>query len=104
MVERSVVSQFEIYLVIPGRGRSPRARNPGTQAPEVLGKIGVHGFRAPTFGRPRNDSPVYYIQTESLPNDRDDCAGRIAGAVGGEEGDHVGDLARASGADEDIAL
>src|SRR3954468_24476148 len=70
----TVVPQFEISLVIPGPGRSPGARNPGTQAPVVLGKIGVHGFRALAFGRPRNDSPVYCIQTESLPAPDHACA------------------------------
>ena len=45
-----------------------------------------------------------YVFRKIWSNDRDDCAGRIAGAVGGEEGDHVGDLARASGAAEGVAL
>jgi len=40
--------------VIPGRGHSPRARNQWTQAAEVLGSIGVRGFRVPSCGRPRN--------------------------------------------------
>jgi hypothetical protein len=39
------VKEYEI-LVIPGRGRSPRARNPRTQASSALGMVGVNGFRA----------------------------------------------------------
>src|SRR5271169_5428307 len=44
-----------VSIVIPGRGRGPRARNPGTQAhhPEKL--AGVHGFRAWPFGPSRKD-------------------------------------------------
>jgi hypothetical protein len=33
-------------VVIPGRGHSSRARNPGTQVYDVQSRAGVHGFRA----------------------------------------------------------
>src|SRR5712671_2529029 len=44
--------------VIPGLGRGPRARNPGTQTSASLGMAGVHGFRAWSCGPSRNDEEV----------------------------------------------
>jgi hypothetical protein len=45
-------------LVIPARGRSPRARKPGAQACGIFGMAGVHGFRAWPCGPSRNDERV----------------------------------------------
>src|SRR5712691_11553148 len=42
-------------IVIPGRGQSPQARNPGTPACQSYVKAGVHGFRAWPIGPSRND-------------------------------------------------
>jgi hypothetical protein len=54
-------------LVIPGRGRSPRARKPGTQAYKNIGEDRVHSFRARPFGPSRNDrfSPSTFYGLES---------------------------------------
>src|ERR1700731_3743582 len=51
------VRKSEIF-VIPGLGRSPRTRNPGTQTSASLGMAGVHRFRAWSYGPSRNDEEV----------------------------------------------
>src|SRR5215204_7071010 len=55
-----------------------------------------------------HDTPYRGLQGASAAGaaavDRDDRAGRVAGAVGGEESRHVGDLARGRGAAEGVAL
>src|SRR4051794_16231578 len=47
-----VVGQFECNDVIPGRGRSPRARNPGTQTSETLGNLVFMDSGPGPSGRP----------------------------------------------------
>src|SRR6266436_4570238 len=57
MPTKEPVRKSEI-LVIPGLGRSPRARNPGTQTCATLRMAGVHRFRAWSYGPSRNDGEV----------------------------------------------
>src|SRR6266478_1186886 len=54
MPAKETVRKTEIP-VIPGLGRSPRARNPGTQTSANVGMAGVHRFRAWSCGPSRND-------------------------------------------------
>ena len=60
---RRAGKEVQILIVIPGRGRSPRARNPGP-----LGKASAcrSGFRVPAFGRPRNDVEVALDQNPAF--------------------------------------
>jgi hypothetical protein len=51
-------------VVVPGRGRSPRARNPCTQAFACPARAGVHGFRARPFGPSRNDE--FYCNCKAI--------------------------------------
>src|ERR1700730_16437546 len=57
MLGIEAVRKSEIF-VIPGLGRSPRTRNPGTQTSASLGMAGVHRFRAWSYGTSRNDPEV----------------------------------------------
>ena len=59
------VRKYEIH-VIPGLGRSPRARNPRTQASANLGIARVHRFRAWSSGPSRNDEEVSAHQVNFL--------------------------------------
>src|SRR6266481_2284614 len=61
--------------VIPGLGRSPRARNPGTQTSASLGMAGVHRFRAWSCGPSRNDG-------EARDHRGDFLTAAFAGATG----------------------
>ena len=58
-------------LVIPGLGRSLRARNPRTQAPANLGRAGVHRFRAWSCGPSRNDKAVNDYQGHFLTTSKE---------------------------------
>src|SRR3984893_7621960 len=73
---RSVGIHAPEILVIPGLGRSPRDRNPRTQAQTSLGIAGVDGLQCWSRGPSRNDdmrmrAPLTPARSAMTPDDRD---------------------------------